>query len=249
MKKTHPVVMLPTEKATKLTLQDGIGLYMGDIEEAGNSAWRNQHLYILSDETADEGDYVVVGGKGVRQVVKTDTKDPSKWVVTGESSAVLSFVYRGACKKIIATTDKSLGIKYDKNPEFYGSGMFNKKLLFPQIPESFIQAYIKAYNEGKPITEVDLEYEQLCIQTGLPCGMTCFNEDTCNMNLQLKTRDDGSVIIHQSKTYSRDDVIDKLILFVETCDVEAQIVHYNVLNSKTTLYENLGFQGWIEENL
>jgi len=242
MKKTHPVVMLPTEKATKLTLQDGIGLYMGDIEEAGNSAWRNQHLYILSDETADEGDYVVVGGKGVRQVVKTDTKDPSKWVVTGESSAVLSFVYRGACKKIIATTDKSLGIKYDKNPEFYGSGMFNKKLLFPQIPESFIQAYIKAYNEGKPITEVDLE-----MITEYPDAESSIH--SVNGKMIIKTRDDGSVIIHQSKTYSRDDVIDKLILFVETCDVEAQIVHYNVLNSKTTLYENLGFQGWIEENL
>jgi len=28
-----------------------------------------------------------------------------------------------------------------------------------QIPESFIQSYIKAYNEGNFITEVQLEYE------------------------------------------------------------------------------------------
>lgn len=42
--------------------------------------------------------------------------------------------------KIIASTDKSLGL--------------------PQLSQEFLEAYVKAYNEGKPLTEVIVEYHE-----------------------------------------------------------------------------------------
>lgn len=90
----------------------------------------------------------------------------------------------GVNKKIIASTDKSL--------VSYGVKL---------IPESFTQAYIKAYNEGKSITEVDLEMELSNLAND-------FIGNQFGDNIQkLKTRADNTVIIHQSKTYTRDEVI------------------------------------------
>jgi hypothetical protein len=51
------------------------------------------------------------------------------------------------CKKIIATTDISLTIIDYADCEY----------PLPQPSKSFIKAYIKAYNEGKPITKVLVE--------------------------------------------------------------------------------------------
>lgn len=96
------------------------------------------------------------------------------------------------CKKIVATTDKSIGYTdhlISPVPNFCD---------YPQLPESFIQAYIKAYNEGKPITEVDLEMEEYI--------NSAFEYKGKDDGLYIKTRPDNTVIVHQSKMYSREEV-------------------------------------------
>ena len=67
----------------------------------------------------------------------------------------------------------------------------------PQIPESFIQTYIKAYNEGKPITEVGLEVDIVGAST------------SSGAIVDIKTNKNNDVIVHlkEEKLYSKDDIL------------------------------------------
>jgi len=66
-------------------------------------------------------------------------------------------------KKIILTTDQSLdGIQ--------------------AIDDEFLEWFVK--NPG--CEEVDIDKINLCTQTGLPCGMQCLSEETCNENISYK---------------------------------------------------------------
>ena len=166
MKKTHKVVMLPTEKASRIHLANNKLIYGKELFTDGLTG-RNQHLYIISDDEIKEGDWYY---------------SPETKQVYNQSNHETSL----PCKKIVATTDTSLKVT-DLISDKYA-------VYVPQIPESFIQAYIKAYNEGKPITEVDLE-------------MDCDHNQMPNKVIDIiKTRPDNTVIIHQSKMYSRDEV-------------------------------------------
>lgn len=163
MKKTFKVVMLSTEKASPLfdkkgQLEYNINPPLHGIRDLG---WKYQHLYIISDDEIKEGDWYM--NKFGRLSIK----------VIGDKS-------NEGDKKIVATTDKSLEItvysKYISTVE--GKNTRYKQL--PQLPESFTQAYIKAYNEGKPITEVDLEMEYNKLYPMVE-----------NNNLIIKTRPDN----------------------------------------------------------
>jgi len=77
-------------------------------------------------------------------------------------------VSRKYCKKIISSTDKSI------TPDCW-------------IPESFVNDFIKSFNEGKPITEVDLEMLVAKAQG---------NGTVDTITRLLNSRPDCSVIIH-----------------------------------------------------
>jgi len=168
MKKTVKVVMLPTEKASSLYLNKAELKYTGEEKIAlGNT---NQHLYLVSDDEIKEGDWFLHPDN---VVIKANSQSDHK-------------VYR--CKKIIATTDKSLDNVEDCSPK---DGSANIKLVsrLPQIPKSFVEQYVKA-----PIDEVELEY------------------DTFNVNVEIppaiRLTYNNEVIIHNSqiKTYTREEV-------------------------------------------
>lgn len=91
-------------------------------------------------------------------------------------------------KKVIASTDKEI------TPNSW-------------IPESFVKKYIEMYNAGTPITEVNVEYELVN-----DCNVHQYKSyDTTTVAMYnkylLKTREDGSIIISPSRTYSREEVI------------------------------------------
>lgn len=140
------------------------GFYVNDIKR-----FNKQHLYIISDEEGKDKDW------GYNKSLN----------IIGQLSLNS---YKSEWKKIIASTNKSL---YKNDGRIDGIKQ-DLPTIFPCLPESFIKAYIKAYNEGKPITEVDLEMERDV-------------ED--NKTTRIKTRSDGSVIVHQSKTFSRVEVV------------------------------------------
>lgn len=157
MKKQHNVVMLYTEKAIDGGLFKWIGPSakeqygeIGIYNYAGASTWNRQpvnsritipqHLYIVSEDDAVEGDWVT-NGTQIAQVNCLTVNDPNKHLH----------------RKIVATTDFALNTKKTGVGRHY---------FIHAIPTSFIEAYKKAYNEGSPITEVSLEYD--CDHTQMP---------------------------------------------------------------------------------
>jgi len=179
--------MLPTEKASLICLNTNEQLYLSKEMNMADDNNEYQHLYIISDDEIKEGDWVI---HYVNQAPK---------LVENKMQAVL--YTESLEKKIVATTDKSLNecliCKNTSSSDFNDHDHIN----MPQIPESFIQAYIKAYNEGKPITEVDLEMEIDYVANATP--PTKPMDPTV---YKIKTRPDNTVIVHQSKMYSRDEV-------------------------------------------
>lgn len=102
-----------------------------------------QHLYILSDDEIKEGDWCIeLGFNRIFQVEKESlTKD-----------------YIKNCKKIIATTNTSLGLS-DVGKAGYFIDEFHP--ILPQPSQSFIEKYVTEYNKGNVITDVLVEYEAI----------------------------------------------------------------------------------------
>lgn len=93
-----------------------------------NSTEFKQNLYILSDDEIKEGDWYY--DSEFDSIHKSSFPD-----------GLPPFLKR-RCKKIIVTTDESLGL--------------------PQPSQSFIEKYVEEYNKGNIITEVLVEYVHLC---------------------------------------------------------------------------------------
>jgi len=194
--KTHKVVMLPTEKASRIHLANNKLIYGKELFTDGLTG-RNQHLYIISDDEIKEDDWYV-SDNGLEQSTILQAKKEYEGFYKGKQT----------CKKIVATTDKSLKIVIgDSGWKSHDDGGWSEykpeyKLL-PQIPESFIQDYIKAYNEGKPITEVDLEMEIDYVANATPP-----TKPMDSTVYKIKTRPDNTVIIHikEDRLYTKGEV-------------------------------------------
>ncbi len=199
--KTFGVVMLPTEKAenclyissNKLNYHRG-HLTQDYIKNILNG--KSCHLYIISDDEIKEGDYVQWLTGGIYHFTKG-----------GEISYLVKKGRISELKKVVATTDKFLGL--------------------PLIHDSFLPPYIKSYNDGKKITEVDLEMD-----------LSYHEEELCDGGYVLKKRPDGSVIIHQSKTYSKQEII----ALCKAAYCEGQ---YTEKNGDF----GIDFEQWISENI
>jgi len=179
MKKTYPVVMLPTEKANPLCIQKN-----GTLEYTGNTpiyginelGFKPQHLYILSNDKNDkikDGDWFI--------------NDDGLWQCNGGIIPTSKNP-----RKVIATTDKLFEHSPIGGREVGG---FSGHIPVSKIHESFIHVFVKAYNDKNTITEVDLEV--LLITHGK-------NKEELNENSLWvpKTRPDNTVIISPSKVYS-----------------------------------------------
>lgn len=171
-----------------------------------------QHLSILSDQQPKEGDWFI---SELNQV----------WQHNGKVQPSVK------AKKIVATTDFLMLPLKNKIDSTHPR--------IPQLPESFIQAYIKAYNEGKPITEVDLEIEELS-----PMEEMLQNEKYVPNNTftsKIKTRSDNTVIVHQSKMYSKEDMIKHIQTKIDEYAGSAEgDIEYNAL---------FDFRYWIQKHI
>lgn len=171
--KTFNVVMLSTEKASKIQ-KFGNQLRTTQFLNGMVAYW--QHIYIVSEEEIKVGDIIY------------DKVDFAIYELNN-SSVVLSINESNSYNKVIASTDKELGL--------------------PLIHESFFSPFIKAYNEGNQITEIDLEINEFIFnpETEDEYKVTdkIYVED-CETHYKIITRKDGTVIIHQSKTYTKSEV-------------------------------------------
>lgn len=110
------------------------------------------HLYFLSDEEIKEGDWFLMNNACIRQCKSKNNKPHTIPTIIDTTGGIH---HVSVCKKIIATTDKSLKLNYDGKTPITEN--WNGYLL-PQIPQSFIEYYVSEYNKGNIITEVDIEY-------------------------------------------------------------------------------------------
>ena len=195
--KTHKVIMFSTEnESNKLRLVlhgSKLGLTYNNqikfhVEE------KVKHLYILSDDEIKEEDYVVLGdGKTLKRMY---TKDVLDWANS----------YSSATKKIIASTDTSLGL--------------------PSPSEDFILKFIAEYNKNTPITEVMVEYEEEYFYTvgdayWQKCDVITYSAKSTEVNTfvksELKLKVKNNTIILKKDTFTREEVLKLLLIYEGQC--------------------------------
>jgi len=193
--KTHKVIMLSTENESRIYLYKNKDLiYKNQFKKQtiGNYTYVNQHLYILSDDEIKEGDYVVLGdGKTLKRMY---TKDVLDWANS----------YSSATKKIIASTDTSLGL--------------------PSPSEDFILKYVEMYNKNTPITEVMVEYT-ICYIGINKWGERGANYHKDNMReieeekevLKVNLKDNTITIKKGKDTFTREEVLKLLLIYEGQC--------------------------------
>ena len=129
--KKAKVVMLPTNKPSKLgNLATYKGKSLAKVIKEGvnlkNTTVQFWNLYIISDDEIKENN--------------THFYNPhsGQLHISGNHTDYIA-INKNGCKKIIATTDVSLGL--------------------PQPSKQFIQKYIEEYNKGRIIEDILVEYD------------------------------------------------------------------------------------------
>lgn len=136
---------------------------------------KSQHLYIASSEKIKEGDWCL-------------WRIQHEWRLTQATTDNPLFHY-----KIIASTDKSLGVS--------------------EIPQDFIDTYIKYYNSGRFIEDVLVEYNKDCFKHNASCkDKICVECEYIGTQPKL-TNNQIAIRLQEEKTYSREEVDERLIDF------------------------------------
>lgn len=221
------VHLLQSEKGSKIFLCNND--YLQFDEQSGTNYVRScidfKHLYFTTDEEIKEGDWFIFGDI-LRQAKTIDS-------VLFDTKG---YEYKPtSCKKIAATT----------NPELWvmGRGMFggpqDTRKDTPKIDIPFIEAYIKAYNEGKPITEVLLEKAVSYTENE-------FHKIEVEYKHQLKLKPNGSVIVHpvKEKMYTREEF--KKAIWNFGCELWIEEYGENPNEEKTNMTEI--FNNWFNKN-
>lgn len=261
--KTHQLVMLPTEKPliighiikciipmrNEIAGQLGISMvnkdYTGEIEY-----YKAQHLYILSDEPIKIGDWVIWFGKyNLPFLKKVIGERQDEWLL---SSTYDMWVEKNKPKKIIAATDSSLEIWRE---EYTGIPPRKAKVNFPneqlyKISKQFIQYFIKQYNKGNIINEVEVDFHENCkfkyYKSGISNKMIAEKYDI-NYTLKIDKENCISILIkEEEKLYTKDEV-EKLCT-----NSYLEGLNYGVSRTRNPdhyVYVDSPLVKWIEENL
>jgi hypothetical protein len=212
MNKLHDVHMLPTTDST--AIYRGINNKLKKQYHQG-AMGQYFHLYSTSDEDKKEGDWVRHTNNDIGRVTKLLTNNEYEMrLFNGALSAGMRLVN---ARKIGATTNPILTHQDDEYTTY-------KNL--PKIPDSFVQAYIKAYNEGKPITQVLLEYEEETeYHNHEPFRRYGRHK---NGKTALKLNPDGSVIWSLKE---EDKLTQALEIIKEECEKAGVRQYLNIVNS------------------
>lgn len=223
--KRAKMVLLPTEKKTGIFCDNNDKLYFSLVNKIRDYA-QGKHLYIISDDEIKEGDWCIYLGLSMTYFKVIDIDGDRLYYNSRE------YFNKNICKKIIATTDTSLGL--------------------PQPSQQFIEKYIEEYNKGNIITDVLVEYEEytcprckgerteiVAILGERPC-LKCKGDGILSKNIKLKINPkDNTITIKKIKdSYSKIEVIE---LFKKHNIDICKKYHISYIQEFT--------DKWIEENL
>jgi hypothetical protein len=185
------VSMFPTEGKSPLWKTKGHDKYSpsGTLTMWGNTPHNpklgsNQHIYITSDDKVEEGDYFVAfEGNIPRYVEKADYDRTNIWAVE---------MTKGCCKKIIATTDTSIGW-------INGNHIVRE---FPQPSKSFLKKFVQEFNNENFITEVLVEYKEIPFSYKGAIGYT-----EKQYTLKIDDSDNTITIMRLRENFSRGEMV------------------------------------------
>lgn len=189
------VVMLPTKHSKVATITDKEGIRpVKYISASNNDAFiyedsngfiiQPQNIYILSHKNIEEG--WIIGLDDELHYVKEKGTYP---------------------KVIISTTDTFLkiecqGCRFNKlNKVVYTCSCQS----FPEPSDEFIRNYC---DKDCKIDDILVEYEQLCCQTGAPCGYPCNGEENCKKSMYIKVSSNNIITtkLISERIYTREDM-------------------------------------------
>ena len=177
------VVMLSTNQQTKyLMVYSDVEKTKGKLILSGlkNDEYKEyQHLYIISYiEKPDNGDYYIIDD--VPELLKNNG---------------LVFI-DDSCRKVIATTDKTLSQ--------------TSRTEIPQPSQQFIEKFIEEYNKGREIKEVLVEYENKFDGKEYVDELDAYGYDKIKSILKINPKDNTITIKKVKDSYSREEV-DRLL--------------------------------------
>lgn len=189
------LVMLPTDKETKIWLDEFNVLRFGNKSFFYESGCKWQHLYILSDEPIKEGDYCISNSNYLIKVNKIENDElsfiPLQKDVYCNSETWHKIKYY---KKIIVSTNESLNYcnncngtgriaEHEDCEECGGRGQW---LKFPQLSQEFIKYCIIQYNKGNIITEVEVEYKWVSLNFKWWWKLIINSDNTINIRFPVE---------------------------------------------------------------
>lgn len=195
-----------------------------------------QHLYIVSDDKIEEGDWVIINGKLIRQCSKTVNENG--FIEVSGFNAVLE----NACKKIIATTDTSL-ITCQCKKVGYHKLSCKQTYNLPEPSQGFTKVFIEEYNKGNVITEVMVEYEK-----NEPNPQTIskeFDFDDVSFDLKINPKDNTITIKKLKDSWNKCEHAANLIKYRQDYEQFKKDSHFGPNQREIEEWSNK----WIEENL
>jgi hypothetical protein len=187
------------------------------------------HLHIISDEHINNNDWCY------SEVDKCVYQENNS-----ERANACNYIW-----KVLAATDTLLIV-----PVPYITGRVGIDNVLPQIPESFLLLYIQEYNKGNIITNVTVEYEDVCCDIRVNGGL--HSPDCChNSIIQLKVnpKDNTINIKLPKKNYTREEYINNMYLLLEDCflDIRNNIDKVKLVDKST--YCKQIVDSWTKINL
>jgi len=190
---------------------------------AHSKYWDCQHLYFTSDEEIKEGDYILYHKD---RVFKVDKLTENALQITNNN--VSSCIFTAHCKKIIATTDKSLKIIIPRHNDF------DSEYSLPEPSKDFLELYCKRYNEDNKTGNVLIEQEKYQDTIN-------YHKDIYKDYTRLQINPDNTINIKPTKeNWNREEVIETGLNFLKFLAQD----HNHKFNTEDEVWKY-----WVKENL
>lgn len=180
-----------------------------------------QHLYLISDDEIKKNDYVLIQLSEINiiEIRKVKNCDNENFIFDNDNQ-----IYKGYCKKVIASTDTSLGL--------------------PQLPKKVIDAYALSYNTGSiTLDKVMVEYEL----NGPYMGH--FENTDCS-DYTLKINESNEILISLIKNaWNKQEVIELAYKLLQATGREIRAEMMNIHTNPYINFEKDDVDRWLSENL
>lgn len=253
--KKHKIVLLPTTTNSDLGFyymngENFLGLQSKTGSYVEDRYCNYQHLYILSNDIINTGDYFIDDWNRLHEC-------------TGKNNYYIFYVggqlRHDNCKKVIATTDKSLTItefkQTNKKSKCYNiqQNIETTKLVktqVPQIPEEFLQKYIEEYNNDCEVHEVEVGCVN-CWSSGILLQMEVLQENPEDLeNLKLIINSNNTINVKLVKTsWTREEVIKIAYDLLKATGSEIGAEMVKIPHNAHIVFSGIDVDKWLNKNL